>query len=153
MRGVDAVVGARRGGPQAGDGGGRVAGGVGHRPYRSLSGGGGAASHSGVAQRVALAPDGYRRAGAWMGGMPWDDPEQYVKHSPIFFAENFRTPTLVIAGGSNARAGGSDAGAEELYFALRARNVDAALVRIADDGKPGAWVLELGTMLGWLGRF
>ena len=46
--------------------------------------------------------------------MPWDDPDQYVKHSPIYFAGNFRTPTLVLASDP-------DPGAEELYFALQAR--------------------------------
>ena len=30
--------------------------------------------------------------------MPWDDPDQYVKHSPVYFARNFKTPTLVITG-------------------------------------------------------
>ena len=93
-----------------------------------------------------MAADGYRRAASWMGALPWEDPDQYVKHSPVFFAQNFKTPTLVIAGQP-------EPGAEELYFALRARNVDAALVRIPDDGKPATSVLELETMLAWLRRF
>lgn len=95
---------------------------------------------------VALAPDGFRRAAAWMGAMPWDDPDQYVKHSPLFSASSFKTPTLVIAGES-------DPGAEELYFALQARKVDRALVHIPGDGKPGTAVLELETILAWLARF
>ena len=89
---------------------------------------------------VALAPGGYRRA-AWMGAMPWDDPDQYVKHSPLFFAPNFKTPTLVIGDGAQAR---------ELYFALRARQVESALLRSAADGKPGTLVLQWETELGWL---
>ena len=72
---------------------------------------------------VAHAPDGLYRAAAWMGAMPWDDPDQYVKHSPIYFAGNFRTPTLVLASDP-------DPGAEELFFALQARKVDSALVRL-----------------------
>jgi acylaminoacyl-peptidase len=92
---------------------------------------------------VALAPDGYRRA-AWMGAMPWDDPSQYVQHSPIFFAQNFKTPTLVM---------GDDVESRELYFALQARKVESALVRLADDGKPATKVLELETELGWLERW
>ena len=46
---------------------------------------------------IATAPDGARRAADWMGAMPWDDPDQYMKRSPLFFAGNFRTPTLVLA--------------------------------------------------------
>ncbi|MBZ5624073.1 MAG: S9 family peptidase [Acidobacteriia bacterium] len=94
---------------------------------------------------VATAPDGYHRAMAWMGAMPWEDPDQYWKHSPVFFAQNFKTPTLVLAGDS-------DPGSEELYFALRARRVDSALVRMGASEKPSDWILELETILGWLTR-
>ena len=76
--------------------------------------------------------------------MPWDDPDQYVKHSPVYFAANFHTPTLVIAGDR-------DPGAEELYFALQARKVDSALVRL-DAARPGQVILEWETTLGWLAR-
>jgi acylaminoacyl-peptidase len=92
---------------------------------------------------VAHAPDGIYRAAAWMGAMPWDDPDQYVKHSPIYFAGNFRTPTLVIAGDP-------DPGAEELFFALQARKVDSALVRLGPAARPSQVILEWEAMLGWL---
>jgi acylaminoacyl-peptidase len=92
---------------------------------------------------VAHSPDGIQRAAAWMGAMPWDDPEQYVQHSPVYFAGNFRTPTLVLAGGT-------DPGAEELYFALQARKVDSALVRLGDEERPSRVILEWEAMLGWL---
>jgi len=91
---------------------------------------------------VALA-SGYRRA-AWMGAMPWDDPDQYVQHSPIFFARNFKTPALVV---------GDDAQSRELYFALQARHVDSALASLADDGKPATRVLELEAELSWMDRW
>lgn len=94
---------------------------------------------------VATAPDGLERALRWMGAMPWDDPEQYWKHSPIYFAQNFKTPTLVLAGEV-------DPGSEELYFALRAKKVDAALVRMGPGEKPSESVLEMNTILAWLGR-
>ena len=93
---------------------------------------------------VAHAPDGLYRAAAWMGAMPWDDPDQYVKHSPVYFAGNFRTPTLVIAGDR-------DPGAEELYFALQARKVDSALVHL-DAARPSQVILEWEATLGWLER-
>jgi dipeptidyl aminopeptidase/acylaminoacyl peptidase len=93
---------------------------------------------------VALHPDGARRAAEWMGGMPWDDPEQYMKRSPLFFASSFKTPTLVIAGDPDPES-------DQLFFALRQRKVESALMRIAGDA-PGARVLELEAALGWLGR-
>ena len=92
---------------------------------------------------VAHAPDGVYRAAAWMGAMPWDDPEQYVKHSPIYFAGNFRTPTLVLADDT-------DPGAEELYFALQARKVDSALLLLGGRGRPSQVILEWEATLGWI---
>jgi len=74
---------------------------------------------------VATAADGLTRALNWMGGFPWDDPDQYVKHSPIYFAANFRTPTLVLAGENEVES-------RELYFA--------------------AGILELQATLAWLKR-
>ena len=84
-----------------------------------------------------------RRAAPWMGAMPWDDPEQYAKHSPIYFASAWKTPTLVFGGDSDPQS-------DEFYFALRERKVDAALVRIPDWSKPSASVAELETTLAWL---
>jgi len=92
---------------------------------------------------VALAPDGARRAAEWMAAMPWDDPEQYWKHSPIYSAASFQTPTLILAGEHDPES-------DELYFALRQRKVKTALVRIPPG--PGAPVLELEATLAWLNR-
>jgi acylaminoacyl-peptidase len=91
---------------------------------------------------VALRADGARRAAEWMGALPWDDPDQYVKHSPVYFARNFQTPTLILAGEHDAES-------DELYFALQARKVESVLVRLPEPG-PAARVLELETILGWL---
>ena len=91
---------------------------------------------------VALAPDGDRRAG-WMGAMPWENPEQYVKHGPIYFAQNFTTPTLVIAGDSAVES-------QELEFALQRRKVESALVRLEDEHRPSRQVLEMEATLAWL---
>lgn len=92
---------------------------------------------------VLLAPDGALRAANWMGGWPWDDPEQYLKHSPIFFAANFKTPTLVLAGARDPES-------EELYAALRLRHVKTAMARLGDG--PVDRVLALEAALAWLGN-
>ena len=92
---------------------------------------------------VAHSPNGIYRAAAWMGAMPWDDPDQYVKHSPVYFAANFRTPTLVMAADA-------DPGAEELYFALQAQEVDSALLRLGQAERPSQLILEWQATLAWL---
>ncbi len=90
---------------------------------------------------ILTQPDGEYRASHWMGGWPWDDPEQYIKHSPIFFAQNFKTPTLVLAGESDAES-------EEIYGALRQRGVRSALMRLGD--KPADQVTALQATIAWL---
>jgi dipeptidyl aminopeptidase/acylaminoacyl peptidase len=92
---------------------------------------------------VATSRDGLRRARSWMGAMPWENPDQYTKRSPVSFAQNFRTPTLILARDSDAQA-------EELYFALRARKVETAFVRIPASPDPAGEIAELEAVLGWL---
>jgi acylaminoacyl-peptidase len=94
---------------------------------------------------VMTSAEGARHAADWMNALPWEDTDQYVKHSPIYFAGNFKTPTLVLAGDPDPQA-------DELYFALRARQVDCALVRIVDERKPSSQSLEMEATLAWLKR-
>lgn len=92
---------------------------------------------------VAISPDGARRAAEWMGAMPWENPDQYVKHSPIYAAGAIETPTLILAAPHDAEA-------DELAFALRQKKVDCAIVRIPDGSAEA--VLELQATLAWLKR-
>jgi acylaminoacyl-peptidase len=92
---------------------------------------------------IATAPDGPRRAAAWLGAFPWTDAAQYTSRSPIYAAQNFKTPTLVIAQEH-------DPAARELYFALQMRKVESHLATIGD--KPSQAVLELEATLAWLGK-
>jgi acylaminoacyl-peptidase len=86
------------------------------------------------------------RAAAWMGAKPWEDPEQYTKHSPLYFAQNWKTPTLVLAGDPDPQA-------DEFYSALQQRKVNSALVRIPNAGQPASRILELETILAWFNKF
>ena len=109
--------------------------------------------HAAVARRpiadwlthVATSAEGAAHAAQWMGAMPWEDPDQYVKHSPVYFAGAFQTPTLVIAGER-------DAGSEQIYFALQSKKIESALLRLPGGEKPGRRVMELEAELAWLGR-
>lgn len=92
---------------------------------------------------IATEPGGLRRAAALMGAMPWEQPDQYVKHSPVYFAQGFHTPTLVLGNGPEA---------DEMEFALKARKVDTAQVRAPAGGGPAIDLLELETELAWIAR-
>jgi acylaminoacyl-peptidase len=100
---------------------------------------------------------GYLFAALWMKAMPWENPEQYLKHSPIFFAQNFKTPTMVVTGEADYRTPIGQS--EELYFALKARKVDAALVRIPDEphgirgAHPSHRIAKIEYILGWIDQY
>jgi len=107
--------------------------------------------------QAGTADGGYYHAAVWMRAMPWENPEQYLKRSPIFYAKNFKTPTMVITGEQDLRT--PIAQSEELYFALKARQVDAVLVRIPDEphgirgAHPSHRIAKVEHILGWISKY
>ncbi|MEM6796455.1 MAG: S9 family peptidase, partial [Acidobacteriota bacterium] len=67
----------------------------------------------------------------WFPGMPWDEPENYFKRSPLSYAGNVKTPTMLLTGELDYRTPISES--EQFYQALKLQKVDSVLVRI-----PGA---------------
>ena len=67
----------------------------------------------------------------WFEKLPWDDPTDYLKRSPLTLVGNVTTPTMVLTGESDYRTPISES--EQYYQALKLRKADTALVRI-----PGA---------------
>jgi dipeptidyl aminopeptidase/acylaminoacyl peptidase len=92
-----------------------------------------------------------------MKSMPWDNPQQYIQHSPVFFAQNFHTPTMIITGQADHRT--PIAQSEELYFALKARKVPAVLVEIPDEphgirgAHPSHRVAKNENILAWIEKY
>jgi acylaminoacyl-peptidase len=107
--------------------------------------------------QIGTADFGYRFGALWMKAMPWENPEQYIQRSPIFLAKNFKTPTMVITGEADFRT--PMAQSEELYFALKARKVDAVLVRIPDEphgirgAHPSHRIAKIQHILGWIEKY
>lgn len=67
----------------------------------------------------------------WLPGLPWDHPDHYMERSPISYAGEVSTPTMVLTGESDYRTPISES--EQFYQALKLAKVEAAMVRI-----PGA---------------
>jgi dienelactone hydrolase len=48
--------------------------------------------------QAGTADGGYTHSALWLKSFPWENPKQFLDRSPIFFAKNFKTPTMVITG-------------------------------------------------------
>lgn len=66
----------------------------------------------------------------WFPALPWEDPDHYLKYSPISYVGNVSTPTMLFTGEADHRTPISET--EQYYQALQLRGVDTAMVRIPD---------------------
>ena len=64
----------------------------------------------------------------WFEGFPWDHQESYWRRSPLAYAGNVKTPTMVMTGEADMRTPSGEA--EQFYEALKLRKVDTAMVRV-----------------------
>lgn len=85
-------------------------------------------------------------------GKPWENPEHYMKYSPISLVGNVETPTLVMVGMSDLRTPPSEA--KQLYHALKVRGIETALVEIPGAshnivGRPSQLITKISHILAW----
>ncbi|MBK7807472.1 MAG: S9 family peptidase [Saprospiraceae bacterium] len=88
----------------------------------------------------------------WFTKMPWEDPDQYMKRSPISLVGSVKTPTMLLTGDLDHRTPISES--EQYYQALKLRDIDAAMVRIADEGhemmsRPSNLLRKVAYIIGW----
>jgi dipeptidyl aminopeptidase/acylaminoacyl peptidase len=87
-----------------------------------------------------------------LGGTPWKNHGDYQKFSPHRFAQNFKTPTLVIHGELDYRVTVSEG--MQLFTALRRQGVEARFLHFPDEGhwvlKPKNARLWNETVISWL---
>jgi dipeptidyl aminopeptidase/acylaminoacyl peptidase len=105
-----------------------------------------------------LTVDGYTfMAKYWFGKMPWEDPEQYWRRSPLSLVGNVKTPTAVMVGDEDHRTPPSEA--EQFYDALQLRSVPTVMIRVpgASHGglaeRPSQLVGETDAILAWFGKY
>lgn len=92
----------------------------------------------------------------WFPGPPWEHAEHYLKRSPISYVGNIETPTMLLTGEEDWRTPISES--EQLYHALKLREVETALVRIpgASHGitsRPSRLVAKVANVLEWFRRY
>ncbi|GAA0368822.1 S9 family peptidase [Bacillus horti] len=84
----------------------------------------------------------------------WDDEEKLLRVSPIRYARNVKTPTLILHSEQDLRCPMEQA--EQWYIALRYLGVETKLVRFPDEnhelsrsGKPKHRLERLQHLIGW----
>jgi dipeptidyl aminopeptidase/acylaminoacyl peptidase len=101
--------------------------------------------HAGVndsyAQFATDVPHGFAKV---MGGTPWGDVDGLQRQNPMFYARNFKTPTLVIHGELDYRVPYGNG--LELYGVLQALGVPSRLVVFPDENH---WVLKPQNAIYW----
>jgi len=78
------------------------------------------------------------------GGTPWDNPEQYRKHSPVNLITNWSTPELVIHGARDYRV--VDTQGLATFNALQRRGIPSRLLYYPDENH---WVLKPSNSIQW----
>jgi dipeptidyl aminopeptidase/acylaminoacyl peptidase len=92
---------------------------------------------------------------AEFGGFPWDDYDLLWRWSPLRYAKQAQTPTLLIHGEADNDVHITQA--EEMYTALKRRGLEAVLVRYPREGhglrEPRHRLDALERTLAWFDRF
>lgn len=63
--------------------------------------------------------------------MPWDDPSEHLRRSPLMYVGNVKTPTMLMTGENDLRTPISQT--EEFYQALKMLKVPTAMIRFKDE--------------------
>jgi hypothetical protein len=66
--------------------------------------------------------------------LPWEDPEEHLRRSPISYVGNVKTPTMRMTGELDLRTPTEQT--EQFYRARKLRKVDTVMVRIAGEYHP-----------------
>ncbi|MFT4760115.1 MAG: dipeptidyl aminopeptidase/acylaminoacyl peptidase [Saprospiraceae bacterium] len=92
----------------------------------------------------------------WFAKKPWEDPESYLKRSPLSYVGNVTTPTMLLTGEQDFRT--PIAESEQFYAALKLENVETAMVRIpgASHGianRPSNLIGKIASILAWFEKY
>jgi dipeptidyl aminopeptidase/acylaminoacyl peptidase len=63
--------------------------------------------------------------------LPWEDPSEYIKRSPITYVGNVKTPTMLMTGVQDLRTPMPQT--EQFYSALKLRKVPSAMLRFNNE--------------------
>lgn len=92
----------------------------------------------------------------WFEKKPWEDPEKYMKHSPISLIGQVTTPTMLLTGEADLRTPIHES--EQYFSALKLQGVETAMVRIPGAyhgiaARPSNLVAKVAAILTWFEHY
>jgi len=93
----------------------------------------------------------------WFGALPWEQPQEYWRRSPLSLVGNVKTPTMLITGEADYRTPIEES--EQYYQALKLRKVDTLMVRIPEAShggmvaRPSNLIAKVDNILAWFERY
>ncbi len=95
----------------------------------------------------------------WFRAAPWEDPEDFVKRSPITYVKNITTPMMFIEGEADWRTPANEGG-EVMFRALKYRRVPTVMVRFPNEshdlsrsGAPWHRIERLQHIVNWFDKY
>lgn len=86
---------------------------------------------------------------------PWEDPMEYAARSPLTYAGNVKTPTMVMTGEADLRTPMTQS--EEYYRALKVQKKETLLVRVPDEfhgwRRPSHQLMQQLYLLAWFEKY
>lgn len=88
--------------------------------------------------------------------LPWEDPSEHLRRSPLMYVGNVTTPTMLMTGVNDLRTPMSQT--EEYYQALKLRKIPTAMVRFNDEwhgtsSKPSNFLRTQLYLREWFSRY
>lgn len=88
--------------------------------------------------------------------LPWDDPSEHLRRSPLMYVGNVTTPTMLMTGVDDLRTPISQT--EEYYQALRYRKIPTAMLRFNGEyhgttSKPSNFLRTQLYLHHWFGKY
>jgi dipeptidyl aminopeptidase/acylaminoacyl peptidase len=88
--------------------------------------------------------------------LPWEDPTEHLKRSPLMYVGNVTTPTMLMTGVNDLRTPMEQT--EQFYRALKLRKVPTAMIRFNDEwhgtsSKPSNFLRTQLYMRSWFQKY
>lgn len=107
-----------------------------------------AVSHAGISALTSYWGEGYwgylYSAAATANSFPWNRPDIYVGHSPIYAADKINTPLLLLHGGSDTNVPVGES--EQMYTALKLLGKEVEYLRILGEDH---WIIDYKKRIAW----